>query len=303
MNNTYNEKMNRIPFKGAASAMITPFDEKGAVDFYTLEKLINDQISSGMDGIVILGTTSEAPVLTDAERNEIISLSSLLCRGKIKMIIGSGSNDPSKAKKQTKQALKAGADGILAVTPYYNKCNRQGLIEYYKLIADAAEGIPLILYNVPSRTGVEISPDAAQELSQISNIVAYKEAGNDFSKSVELLSKKILPVYSGNDDRTLPLLSCGAVGTISVISNLMPKEIKAICDKYAKGDTESALELHNRYYHLTKAIFGETNPIGIKYAMSLCGMCSYKTRLPLGEPGNMIKAEIKQELEKLGIIS
>ena len=302
MNEIFEKKIRRLPFIGAASAMITPFDEEGKVDYYTLEKLINRQISYNMDGIVMLGTTAETPTVNDTERSEILSLAASLCKNKIKMIVGSGSNDAEKAVKQTKEAVKYGADAILAVTPYYNKCNNDGLIKYYKKIALASQGVPVILYNVPSRTGVEITPDVAARLAEIPEIVAFKEAGNDFSKSLELLNMHTLPVFSGNDDRTLPLLCCGAVGTVSVVSNLLPTAVRDICIEHRSSNLASALELHNRYYPLTKAIFSEVNPIGIKYAMHLCGLCGYKTRLPLGEVSDSCKFRIKKELENLEMI-
>ena len=275
-------KNNRKPvFTGVCTALITPFRD-GKIDFEALSGLIEFQIDGGVDALLINGTTGESATLTDAEKREIISFAVSEVGGRVPVIAGTGSNDTKKAVELSKFAYDVGADACLAVTPYYNKASEVGLIKHYEAIADATE-IPIILYNVPSRTGVNIPLSVYERLSEHKNIVAVKEANPSVSDFARLSARcgKNLDLYSGNDDLILPCLSLGGNGIISVISNALPRQTGDICRLWFGGKIEEATELQLKLLPLTNALFCEVNPIPIKALLSHLGFCKEEYRLPL----------------------
>ena len=268
-------------FLGAATALITPFSE-GKIDFRTLGKLIDFQIENSIDALVIAGTTGEASTLGEDEYRELIKYSVNRIAGRIPVIVGSGSNDTSKAKRLTMAATDLGADACLVVTPYYNKATPRGLLESYREIADSTH-LPIIVYNVPTRTCVNISLDTYKELSKIDNVFAVKEASPDISACAELIFEcgDDIDVYTGSDDQILPTLALGGTGSISVASNILPREIHEICRLYLGGNISDSRKLFQKYYGLMRAMFCEVNPIPVKTALSMMGMCEESFRLPL----------------------
>ena len=268
-------------FRGVATALITPTNQKG-IDFNSLEKLINWQIDEGVNAIVIAGTTGEGSTLSDSEHKELFEVSYSIINKRTKMIAGTGSNDTNYAISLAKFAYNLGVDATLVVTPYYNKTTQKGLIKMYSEIANSAD-IPMILYNVPSRTGVNIEPETCLQLSKIENIVGIKEASGNLSKIMELfnLVSDKLSIYSGNDDEIVPFLSMGGKGVISVLSNLLPKETVKMCDSFFDGNIIESRNLQLKYLPLIKSLFSEVNPIPIKSAMSKIGYCENYLRLPL----------------------
>ncbi len=267
--------------KGAYTALITPF-RNGKVDYDKLGELIEFQIENEIDGIVICGTTGESSTLTDKEKKKVIKYAIETVNGRVPVIAGTGSNDTRHAIELSKYAEKVGADGILVVTPYYNKTTQKGLIAHYSAIANSVT-IPLIIYNVPTRTCVNILPDTVAELSKIENIVGIKEASNNFPQIAELLSKvpKDFAVVSGNDDTIVPLLSLGGTGVISVLSNVYPKDVHNMCKAYFEGDLKYAKDLQLKYVNFIKLLFKEVNPMPVKDALNILGFNVGKCRLPL----------------------
>lgn len=284
-------------FKGAASAIVTPFKD-GEIDLDSMGELIERQIECGIDALVICGTTGENATLSDKEHKNLLEFSLAISRGRVPMIAGTGSNDTAHAVKMSRFASEIGYDGLLVVSPYYNKATESGLIKSFTAIADAAL-CPIILYNVPSRTSCNISLHVYHELAKHENIVAVKEASGNISQIAELLSEcgDDFDVYSGNDDQTLPILALGGSGVISVVSNIIPKEIVSLCRKWFDGDTEECRRLHEKYLKLMKMMFCEVNPIPVKAACALMGLCSDEMRLPLCElsPENLKKLQILLE--------
>ncbi len=268
-------------FKGVATALITPFNENG-IDYDAFGRIIDWQIDCGIDGLVIAGTSGEASTMSDDEHREIFGYAAKRIAGRVPMIAGVGSNDTAYALDLVDHACKAGADGVLSVTPYYNKATQKGLISMYTEIADAS-AVPVILYNVPSRTGVNIEPDTYAALADHPNIVGIKEANGNISKIVETMSKVHgkLDLYSGNDDQIVPLMSLGGVGCISVLSNILPKETMEICNRFFSGDVWGAANMQYRFHALIDALFCEVNPIPVKAAMAAMGFCEDRLRLPL----------------------
>lgn len=273
--------MNATLFKGAATALITPF-KSGAVDYDALARLIDWQICEGISALVIAGTTGEGSTLTDREHREVIDFSVKKVAGRVPIIAGTGSNDTAYAIELTKFACSAGADGMLLVTPYYNKATQKGLIESFTAVADISTK-PVILYNVPSRTGCNIAPETAKILSQHDKIVGIKEASGDISQVAKIreLCGDSLDIYSGNDDQIVPVMALGGKGVISVLSNLMPKETDKICKDMLAGDLKSARDAQLRYLPLINALFCEVNPIPVKAAMAAMGYGENELRLPL----------------------
>lgn len=267
--------------KGTYTALITPF-RNGKVDYDKLGELIEFQIENEIDGIVICGTTGESSTLTDKEKKKVIKYAIETVNGRVPVIAGTGSNDTRHAIELSKYAEKVGADGILVVTPYYNKTTQKGLIAHYSAIANSVT-IPLIIYNVPTRTCVNILPDTVAELSKIENIVGIKEASNNFPQIAELLSKvpKDFAVVSGNDDTIVPLLSLGGTGVISVLSNVYPKDVHNMCKAYFEGDLKYAKDLQLKYVNFVKLLFKEVNPMPVKDALNILGFNVGKCRLPL----------------------
>ena len=268
-------------FRGAASAIITPMNAQG-VDYPAFEKLLRWQVESGIDALVICGTTGESSTLTDAEHRQVLKFALEVVDGKVPMIAGTGSNDVAYAIDLTKYACQIGYDAMLVVTPYYNKTTQKGLVSMFTGIADAST-MPIILYNVPSRTGVNIEPATCATLAKHPMIQAIKEASGNISKIVEIatLCGDDLDIYSGNDDQIVPIMACGGLGVISVLSNVLPAETSAMCHKVLDGDVAGAMELQKKYLKLTNALFSEVNPIPAKAAMAAMGFCENYLRLPL----------------------
>ena len=273
--------MKKTIFEGAATAIITPLTESG-VDYKAFGKLIDWQIAEGIDAIVVCGTTGEGSTLTDEEHKAAISFAIEHTAGRVPIIAGTGSNDIEYAKNLTKYSCEAGADAMLVVTPYYNKATQKGLITSFNTLADLSDK-PIILYNVPSRTGCNIQPATCKILSEHENIVAIKEASGNISQVAEIaqLVGDNMDIYSGNDDQIIPVLSLGGKGVISVLSNIMPKETSLMVHKYLEGDVKGALKMQLDYLPLINSLFTEVNPIPIKSAMAKMGWCENFLRLPL----------------------
>lgn len=295
--------MKKTIFKGIATALITPFAENGEIDFSAFGRLIDWQIEEGIGALVICGTTGESSTLSDEEHKDAITFAVRKADGRVPIIAGTGSNDTAYARELTEFAGEAGADAALVVTPYYNKATQKGLIQMYTDLADHSK-IPLILYNVPSRTGVNIAPSTYKELAKHENICGIKEANGDLSKIVETMSyvKGELDLYSGNDDQIVPLMSLGGIGAISVLSNLLPRETSEICRRFFNGDIEGAAELQFKYHALTEALFSEVNPIPVKAAMSHMGFCNNTLRLPLTTMDEAKEEKLVSIMKGLGIL-
>lgn len=273
--------MKKTIFKGIATALITPMDENG-VNYDQMGKLIDWQIAEGIDGLVVCGTTGETSNLSDKEHRSVISYAVERAAGRVPVIAGTGSNETEYALALTKSACDAGSDAVLVVTPYYNKATQNGLIKMYNLIADRSSK-PVILYNVPSRTGVNIEPSTYEALAEHENIVAIKEAGGNISKIVETMARVRgkLDFYSGNDDEIVPLMSMGGIGCISVLSNVIPAQAREICTRFFEGDIAGSAELQCKCHNLIAALFCEVNPIPVKAAMAALGFCKNYLRMPL----------------------
>lgn len=268
-------------FQGAATALITPTTAKG-IDFPALRKLINWQIDENIDALVICGTTGEGATLSDAEHRAALECAMETVAGRVPVIAGTGSNDTAYAIELTRFACSIGCDAMLVVTPYYNKTTQKGLIASFGAIADASDK-PLILYNVPSRTGVNIEPATYAELAKHPMIAGIKEANGNISKIVETVALvgDQLDLYSGNDDQIVPILSVGGKGVISVLSNVLPRQTVEMCQKFFEGDLEGSMAMQTRYLPLIHALFCEVNPIPAKAAMAAMGFCENYLRLPL----------------------
>lgn len=274
-------KNNTPIFRGIATALITPLTADG-IDYAQLGKLIDWQIDQGINALVICGTTGESSTLSDAEHRRAIAFACEKVNGRVPVIAGTGSNETAYAVELTKSACADGADAVLVVTPYYNKTTQNGLVAMYNTIADASTK-PVILYNVPSRTGIGIQPETYVKLAQHPNIAAIKEASSDISKIVETfaLVGDQLDIYSGNDDQIVPILSMGGQGCISVLSNVVPRETVAITDQFFAGNVAEAARLQCQFMPLIRSLFCESNPIPVKAAMSALGFCENYLRLPL----------------------
>ena len=269
-------------FKGIGTALITPMTPEGEVDYAAMERLVQRQLDANIDALIVCATTGEAPTLKDDEHIEIIRFVASLAKGKTPIVAGTGSNYTDHAVEMSIKARDVGADALLCVTPYYNKCTQRGLIESYTKIADATE-LPMIVYNVPGRTGVNIKPATYEKLADHPKIVGIKEANGDISSVVDTMARcgHKIDMYSGNDDQIVPILSMGGIGCISVLSNVLPAETKAITEAWFRGDVAEAARLQMKYKPLVDALFSEVNPIPAKAAMAALGLCSDYARLPL----------------------
>lgn len=295
--------MKKQVFTGAATALITPFTPAGEVDYNALDILIESQIAGGIDALVTCGTTGESAVFTDEEHVEVMRYTVTKVGGRVPVVAGVGSNDTRYAADLSRAAKAAGADALLHVTPYYNKTSQKGLVKHFCTLADTTD-LPVILYNVPSRTGLNILPATYKELSAHPNIVATKEAGGDISAvahTLELCGDN-LAVYSGNDDQIVPILALGGIGVISVLSNILPRETHNICEFFFDGRIKESRELQLRLIPFIASLFCDVNPIPVKYAMNLLGMPSGPCRLPLVEPDETKAGIIKNELLRLGLL-
>ena len=294
--------MKNTVFTGAATAIITPF-KNGEIDYESYERLVEWQIESGISAIVVAGTTGEGSTLTDKEHKDIIKFTVDKVNGRVPVIAGTGSNDTAYAIELTKFACEAGADAMLVVSPYYNKATQKGLIASFSAIADASTK-PIILYNVPSRTGCNILPETVAVLAEHPNIVGIKEASGNLSQIAKLahLTKGKLDIYSGNDDQIVPVMSLGGKGVISVLSNLMPKETNDICLDYLNGDLEKALDAQLEFLPLVDALFSEVNPIPVKAAMAAMGFGENSLRLPLTPMEEKNEAVLLDLMKEQGLI-
>ena len=274
-------KLQNPIFRGIATALVTPTTPQG-VDYDRMGKLIDWQIEKGINALVICGTTGESSTLTDAEHREVMRYSIERVAGRVPVICGTGSNETDYAVELTKAACEYGADAVLVVTPYYNKTTQKGLVTMYNTIADASTK-PVILYNVPSRTGIAIEPATYVKLAEHPNICAIKEANSDISKIVETFSLvgDKLDIYSGNDDQIVPIMAMGGLGCISVLSNVIPTETVAMADKFFAGDVAGAAKMQCDFMPLVRSLFCESNPIPVKAAMAAMGFCENYLRLPL----------------------
>lgn len=282
-------------FKGSGVALITPFNEDLSVNYEQLRKLVDFHVEHHTDAIIVCGTTGEAATLTMEEHLECIAVVAEQANGRIPVIAGTGSNDTESAIYLSKEAEKCGVDGMLMVTPYYNKCTQGGLIQHFTKVAESVE-TPIIMYNVPSRTGCNIQPATAVKIAQtVDNIVGIKEASGNISQVAELahLANGCLDIYSGNDDQIVPLMALGGIGVISVTANIIPEDTHELCQSFLDGNVERARELQLKAIDLCKALFCEVNPIPVKKASQLLGLSNGKLRLPLTEmePENAVKLE------------
>ncbi|MDR0751538.1 MAG: 4-hydroxy-tetrahydrodipicolinate synthase [Christensenellaceae bacterium] len=287
-------------FKGAATALITPFKNNDKIDFEALENLVNFQIDNGISALVVAGTTGEPTTMTHAERTSVERFVLECTKGRIPVIIGAGSNNTHTAVEYAREAEDLGANGVLVVTPYYNKCTQAGLIAHYTTVADAIN-IPVILYNVPGRTGVNINPDTALKLSDHKNIVAIKEASgqlNQFMSLAPLIEGK-MDLYSGDDGLIYPLMALGAIGVISVASNIIPKFISELVGAYFDDNLSLSRDMQFKVNPLISALFSEVNPIPVKCAARLLGLCDDYMRLPLTKYSK--ENELKKTLKDFGL--
>ena len=295
--------MKRPVFTGLCTALVTPFRGDG-VNYEMLEELIERQIDAGVDAIVLAGTTGESPTLTDAEKLEIFRIGVNTVAGRTKIIAGTGSNSTAKAVDLSQKAARMGVDAILAVTPYYNKSTQPGLIQYYTAVA-AASGLPVVAYNVPSRTGVDIRVDTCRVLAEIPGIAGIKEASGDISKIGRILSAcgDALPVYSGNDDQTVPVMALGGAGVISVASNVVPRPMKELTDACLTGAYPKAAAIQRKLLKLMDLMFCQVNPIPVKAAMELMGFDCGSCRLPLDDLPDADVQKLRDCLDELGLLA
>jgi len=292
----------KVLFEGAATALVTPLSG-GRVDYDTFGRLIDWQISGGIDALVIAGTTGEGSTLTDEEHREVLRYSVERTAGRVPIIAGTGSNDTEYAVDLSRYACQVGCDGLLLVSPYYNKATPKGLIKSFLAVADATDK-PIILYNVPSRTGVNIPLSVYKELAKHERIVATKEASGNLSAVAEIRAElgDTLSVYSGNDDQIVPIMSLGGKGVISVLSNVMPKETHDMCRYALDGDFRSAAQLQLKLLKLINALFIEVNPIPVKTACGMMGLCSEEMRLPLCEMEDAHREVLAAAMKEAGLL-
>ena len=290
-------------FKGAGVALVTPFNEDKSVNYEEMAALIEYQIAGGTDAIIVCGTTGEPATMTEEERLSVIDFTVKQVDKRLPVIAGSGGNCTRTAIEFSKKAQELGVQGLLVVTPYYNKATQKGLYEHYKAIAEAVK-VPIIMYNVQSRTGVNLLPDTATTLGkEFVNIVAVKEASGNITQVADLIqkSKGYLDVYSGNDDQIVPILSLGGIGVISVLSNIAPRDTHDMVMEYLNGDTKRSVDLQLKYMELIHALFCEVNPIPVKKAMEFMGFKTKELRLPLTEMEEEHVLRLKKEMEKIQI--
>ena len=290
-------------FQGTGTAMITPFDENMNVDYQSLKKFTQFQVDEGINALIVLGTTGEAPTINEDERDKIIETVVNEVNGRIPVIVGTGTNDTKKVVALNKSAERLKADGLLIVNPYYNKGTQQSLVEHYKYISERTT-LPILLYNVPSRTGMNILPETAVTISeQCKNVVGIKEASGNISQIGKLfaLRKPGFHVYSGNDDQTLPIMAYGGSGIVSVFSNVFPKQMTELTGSLLKHDMLTAQILNKKYQKFMNSLFIETSPIPVKYAVSLLGYCKNVVRLPLTKASTNTELLVKAEVEKLQV--
>lgn len=291
-------------FKGLGTALITPFEEDGRIDYASLEKLICAQLDAGVNALVICGTTGEPPAMTDTERSDVIRFAVRTVAGRIPVIAGTGSNCTASAAANSRRAEELGADGVLVVTPYYNKCTQDGLFLHYRTVAESTS-LPVIAYNVPGRTGVNLLPSTAARLTEIPNLAGIKEASGNITQVIntaKAIEGSNISLFSGDDPAALPIFAVGGVGLISVASNAVPAGIKELTDACLAGDYATARKLQYRYQRFFELMFAEVNPIPIKAACALLGLCKPYMRLPLTPATDATTAALREEMKKLSFI-
>ncbi len=293
--------MKTLMFEGTGVALITPFNKDGSVNYEGLTELLEFQIANKTDAIVICGTTGEASTMPDNEHLAVVEHAVKIVNKRIPVIAGAGSNDTAHGAELIKEVKKIGADGLLLVTPYYNKTSKKGLVKHYEVLAGASD-LPVCLYNVPSRTGVNIDVDVLKELAKIDNVVAIKEASGNISYAAKIAAQvPDLTIYSGNDDMIVPIMSLGGKGVISVVSNILPLDTHNICEYYLKGETDKSRDLQLKMLELINDLFIEVNPIPVKAAMNLMGLPSGMLRLPLCDIEDGHLEILKNAMIKYGI--
>ena len=291
-------------FKGAGVALVTPFHEDESVNYEALEELLEMQIAGHTDAIIVCGTTGEPSTMTEEERVSVIKFAVEKVNKRVPVIAGTGGNNTREAVAMSKTAESLGVDGLLVVTPYYNKATQEGLFLHYKAISDAVN-IPIIMYNVPGRTGLNLLPETAVRIArECENVVGIKEAGGNIDQIANLakLGRGVLDIYSGNDDEVIPILSLGGIGVISVLSNIAPQETHDMVMEYLEGDRAKALDIQLKYLDVIHALFCEVNPIPAKAALNLMGMNAGPLRLPLTEMSEKNKAVLKAAMSEVGLI-
>lgn len=290
-------------FKGAGVALVTPFHEDKSVNYEELGRLLEYQIAGSIDAMIMCGTTGEPVTMTEEERLSVIDYTVKTVAGRVPVIAGSGGNCTENVITFSKKAQDLGVDGLLVVTPYYNKATQKGLYEHYKMVAEAVD-VPIIMYNVPSRTGLNMLPDTAARLGkEFDNIVAMKEASGNITQVADLIKKAegCLDVYSGNDDQIVPILSLGGVGVISVLANIAPKDTHDMVMEYLDGNVKKAAELQLKYLDVVHALFSEVNPIPVKKALEYMGFETKTLRMPLTEMEEENALKLRAEMEKIEI--
>ncbi len=287
-------------FVGAYTAIVTPFDRDHKVDYAALKKLIEQQIAAGIDGIVPVGTTGESPTLNIDEHKKVIDVAIETCRGRIKVIAGTGGNATSEALELTGFAMRAGADATLQVTPYYNKPNQEGLLRHFSAVADL--GLPVVLYNIPGRSGVEIAVETVVKLAQHANIKAIKEAAGSVTRVSQILARCNLCVLSGDDPLTLPMMAVGGKGVISVAANLAPKAVADMVHAALAERWAEARQIHRQYFQLFSDMFIDTNPIPVKTALALMGTIEETFRLPLCSMSQALKMRLAETMRGVALI-
>lgn len=294
--------MKRRVFTGMATALVTPMDDGGGIDYLALERLLEFQIEQGADALVVMGTTGEASTLADKERKELAEFVIRRVDKRLPVILGTGSNDTQKSVRLSREAEQAGADGLLLVTPYYNKTSQEGLYRHFATIADQIS-IPAILYNVPTRTGVNLCPETCRRLAGHPNICGLKEASGNISQvaKVAAMCGDALAIYSGNDDQILPVLALGGQGVISVLGNIMPRETAKLCRLYFEGRVGESTALQLELLELMNAMFWDVNPIPVKAALEIMGLCREDCRLPLVPLDAERKRELRELMESYGL--
>lgn len=295
--------MKKRVFTGAGTALVTPFNNDGSVNYNKLTELVEDQIVKGIDSLIVCGTTGEGSTLSHAEHIKVLATAAQVANKRVPIIAGTGSNDTAYAVELSKEALSVGCDAMLMVTPYYNKTSQRGLVAHYSHICSKVDA-PVILYNVPSRTGMKITVDTYKELSKIENIVATKEASGDLElvRQIRETCGDDLDIYSGNDDQIYDILSLGGIGVISVFSNILPKETHDLCQYYFDGNSAKAKEMQEYYLPLMDALFMDVNPIPVKDAMDMLGFGTGPLRLPLLTMDDEGKAKLREFLVNYGLL-
>ena len=291
-------------FKGAGVALVTPFYEDESVNYEALEELLEMQIAGHTDAIIVCGTTGEPSTMTEEERTSVIKFAVEKVNKRVPVIAGTGGNNTREAVEMSKTAESLGVDGLLVVTPYYNKATQEGLFLHYKAIADAVN-IPIIMYNVPGRTGLNLLPETAVRIArECKNVVGIKEASGNIDQITNLakLGRGVLDIYSGNDDEVVPIMSVGGIGVISVLSNIAPQETHDMVMEYLEGDRTKALDIQLKYLDVIHALFCEVNPIPVKAALNMMGKNAGGLRLPLTEMSEKNKAVLKAAMEEVGLI-